>query len=319
MDELVELWEQPKAEEMYLIAGWHQWADAGNVSSGLPQYLIEQLRARLIGRIAPDQFYLFQIPGTHHLLRPEVKLHEGYRVALRHKKNEFYYAGDERRGLVIFLGDEPHLNAERYADAFLDVVQALNVKRVIAVGGVYGAMPYEKDRQISCVYSLRHLKDELDLYAVQFSNYEGGVTIGTFVLDRAEARGIEFIVFYAMVPAYDFGQGIVAVQGIRIENDFKAWYDLMRRINHMWKLGLDLSDLEARSDEVILSMRAKIDELDRTMPQLRVRRYLEKVAEEFTEMSFVPLDDVWERGLRDILEDLDTPDRPDDPLDPQGE
>jgi len=61
----------------YMIAGWHEWADAGAVSSGLPQYLIDETRARKIGEIAPDGFYLFQIPGTHHLLRPVVQLEEG--------------------------------------------------------------------------------------------------------------------------------------------------------------------------------------------------------------------------------------------------
>ena len=79
MDDWVELWEKPIAEKKYMIAGWQQWADAGAISSGLPQYLVDQTNARKIGQIKPDGFYLFQLPGTHHLLRPEVKLDEGYR------------------------------------------------------------------------------------------------------------------------------------------------------------------------------------------------------------------------------------------------
>ena len=77
MNELVEIWERPFPGRC-LIAGWHQWADAGAVSSGLPQYLVEWTDATKIGRIAPDGFYLFQIPGTHDLLRPVVRLNEGY-------------------------------------------------------------------------------------------------------------------------------------------------------------------------------------------------------------------------------------------------
>ena len=71
MDKQVELWEKPKAEEIYMILGWRQWADAGGISSELPQYLIEKTGARKIGEIRADGFYLFQIPGTHHFLRPE--------------------------------------------------------------------------------------------------------------------------------------------------------------------------------------------------------------------------------------------------------
>jgi len=118
MDELIELWERPTADEIYMIVGWHQWADAGSISSGLPQYLIDHTGARKIGEIKPDGFYIFQIPGTHHFLRPRIKLGEGYRQELESRKNELFYWGDEKKGLVIFLGEEPHLNAERYADAF---------------------------------------------------------------------------------------------------------------------------------------------------------------------------------------------------------
>lgn len=304
MDDLVELWEKPVAEEKYMIAGWHQWADAGAISSGLPQYLINQTGARKIGEIKPNGFYVFQIPGTHHLFRPEIKLDEGYRKELTSRSNEFFYAGDDTKGLNIFLGEEPHVNVERYAEAFLDAVEELGVSRVVALGGVYGAMPYDKDREVSCVYSLQGMKDELAEYAVKFSNYEGGATIGTILVDRAEPRGVEFLDFYAFVPAYDFAQLSTNLQGMRIENDFKAWYDMMRRFNHMFDLGIDLSELERQSEELLASMDAKIDELESKMPQLKVREYLQRLASDFTEMPFMPLDDVWERELGDLFKDM---------------
>jgi proteasome assembly chaperone (PAC2) family protein len=305
MDELVQIWEKPVADEIYLIAGWHQWADAGNVSSGLPQYLINQMHARQVGEIKPEGFYLFQIPGTHHFLRPEVTLVEGYRQALTAKKNEFFYTGNDKVGLLIFLGDEPHLNADRYAEAFFDVVEELGVRRVGAIGGVYGAMPYNKDREISCSYSIPAMKAELHDYAVKFSNYEGGVTISTYLVDTAEKRGIEFFTFYAFVPAYDFSQVSGVVPGMRIENDFKAWYDLMRRFNHMFHLGMDLIDLEKQHAELLISMEAKITELEEKVPQLKIREYIDSLTSDFVELPFSPLDDVWERELGDILDDLD--------------
>ncbi|MEO0248779.1 MAG: PAC2 family protein [candidate division WOR-3 bacterium] len=305
MNDLVELWEKPIAEEMYMIVGWHQWADAGAISSGLPQYLINQTGARKIGEIKPEGFYLFQIPGTHHFLRPEIKLDQGYRKELTTRKNEFFYSGNESKGLVLFLGEEPHLNVERYADAFFHAVEELNVKRVAAVGGVYAPVPYDKDREVSCVYSLPRMKEELAEYAVRFSNYEGGTTICTYLVDKAEQRGIEFLVFYVFVPNYDFSELSRHLQGMRIETDFKAWYDLLRRFNHMFGLRFDLSGLERHSDELLSSMDAKIDELDRTMPQLGVRDYLDRLTRDFTEMPFMPLDEVWERELGDLFQDME--------------
>jgi len=305
MDDLVELWEKPAAEEIYMIVGWRQWADAGAISSGLPQYLIEQTGAQKIGQIKPDGFYLFQIPGTHHLLRPEINLEEGYRQELRLNKNEIFYSGNDQKGLIIFLGDEPHLNEGKYAAAFFQVVKELAVTRVAGLGGVYGAMPYDKDRSISCAYSLKPMQSELTKYAVRFSNYEGGATIGSYLLDRAEEEGVEFVAFYAFVPAYDLSELSIRFQGLSIENDYKAWHDLMRRLNYMFGLEIDLSDLEQQSEALLSSMEAKIDELEAKMPQLNVRAYLEKATSDFTEMPFMPLGEVWERELGDLFEDLE--------------
>lgn len=305
MDDAVKVWEKPAANEKYLIAGWHQWADAGSISSGLPQYLIEHTQAKKVGEFDPEGFYIFQVPGTHHLLRPEVKLQDGFPQEMRTQKNELFYSGDDDKGLFIFLGDEPHMDADRYADAFFDFVEALEIKRVIALGGVYGSMPYDKDRNISCVYSLTSLREELSNYAVRFSNYEGGTTIGTYLLDQAERRQVELVGFYGFVPAYDFSQLIRQDQGLRIDNDYKAWYDLMRRINHMLGLSVNLSDLDELSNDLRISMDVKIAELANKAPQLDIRAYLDKVAEAFTERTFMPLDDVWKRELDDLFEDLE--------------
>jgi predicted ATP-grasp superfamily ATP-dependent carboligase len=309
MDELVQLTEKPIAKEIYMLAGWHQWADAGSISSGLPQFLVEQTDARKIGEISPDNFYLFQLPGTHHFLRPEIQLKDGYRQELMSSVNEFYYTGNEEKGLVIFLGTEPHMNVDRYAAAFFDAVVALGVKRVVAVGGVYGAMPFNLDRNVSCVYSLPRLKAELEGYSVRFSDYEGGATIASYLLDRAERENLEFLALYSFVPAYDFAPPdfsdpeTASVQGIRLENDFRAWYELMRRINHMFAMGLDLSELEKLTEELNSSVEAKIEELVQEMPETDVRAYLNQLQQEFEERPFMPLDDLWEQELGDLFAD----------------
>jgi proteasome assembly chaperone (PAC2) family protein len=308
MNALFEVWEKPSLGK-YMIAGWHQWADAGSISSGLPQYLIDQMHAKKIGRIRPGGFYLFQLPGAHHFLRPVVTLEEGHRKSLQQKRNEFFYPADVEsemafeKGFLIFLGEEPHQNEEQYTKAFLDAVQDLGVERVAAVAGVYGSVPYNKDRDISCVYSLPGMKDELSRYAIRFSDYEGGATISTYIADKAEQRGIEFFTLYGFVPSYDFSTESMAVHPVVIEEDYKAWYDMMRRLDHMFDLGIDLSDLKRKSEELSSTWDSKIDQLADTMPELEVKDYIENVNADFTEMSFVPLSNVWEEALRDIFEE----------------
>lgn len=305
MDERVHLREIPTAEEMIMIAGWHQWADAGSISSGLPAYLIDMLDARKIGEISRDRFFLFQIPGAHHLLRPEVHTTDGVVQEMRVIPTEVFYAELSGKGLIIFLGEEPHVNEEEYAAAFFDIVKALGVRRIVAVGGVYGAMPYSKDRDISCVFSLERMREEMQEYAVRFSNYEGGTTIGSYLAYHAGQQDIEYIVLHGFVPAYDFGQVMLPAQSVRIEDDVKAWYDILRRIDFMFHLNMNLSELRIQSDELMSSMEEQMEELARQAPQLEVHSYLQKLDEEFTENPFMPLDDVWERELGDLLDDLE--------------
>lgn len=306
MSDAVEIWEKPEAEEIYMFAGWRQWADAGSVSSGLPPYLIKQTGARQIGEIRPDGFYIFQFPGTHDLVRPVVKFDQGFPEALQTQRNELFYAGNSQRGMVFFQGVEPHLDVERYAIAFLRAAQLLGVKRIVGLGGVYGELPYDKERLVSCIYSLPKMKEEMSDLAVNLSDYHGGASIGSYICRRAGEQGIEFVSFYAFVPTYDFSKVAQAGSTIHIEKDFMAWLGVMRRIRHMIKIDLDLSNLERKSRQLVRLIDAKVEELERKAPQLGVREYMRQLSDEFKEMPFDPLDDVWEEELRRLFNKLDS-------------
>ena len=308
MSELVNLWEEPKAERIYMIAGWRQWADAGAISSGLPHYLIQRTNAHKIGEIQPDGFYLFQIPGTHDLVRPVVKFVDGYPQSLETQRNEIYYTELGQTGIVICLGDEPHLDIERYIRAFIEVAQRLNVKRIIGLGGVYGEVPYNRERVISSNYSLPALKPELDELALNFSDYHGGASIGSVMCRRAGEAEMEYVGLYGFAPTYDFSSFAQSTNAIRIENDYMAWLGIMRRINYMLKINVDLADLEKKSKRLIETVELKIEELESMAPQLGIREYIERLSDEFEETTFNPLGDVWKDELRRLFDDSDSTD-----------
>ena len=305
MSDAVELWEMPQAEEVYMFAGWRQWADAGATSSGLPQYLIKRMKARPIGLIRSRGFYLFQIPGTHDLVRPVVRYEEGLPISLQTNDNDIFYAGDEKRGYVFFLGDEPHLNLEDYVAAFLHIARKLNVKRIISFGGVYGELPYDKERLVSASYSLPSLKAEVENLTVNLTEYHGGASISSVVCKRSGENEIEYVSLYAFVPAYEFSSGQVMSNSIRIENDYMAWLGIMKRVNYMLKAEIDLSDLEKKTRKLIRAVDSKIEELEKTSPQFEVREYLQKLNDDFKEVIFNPLDEVWETELRRLFEKYD--------------
>lgn len=301
----VDLWEQPEAQEIYMLAGWRQWADAGSVSSGLPEFLVEQTRARPIGRIKSDGFYLFQIPGTHDLLRPIVRFERGYPQSLQTPTNDLYFTGDSKRGIVILRGEEPHLDIERYSDLVLHVAKSLHVRRIVSLGGVYGELPYDRERMIHGIVSRPALRIEMERLAVSLSDYQGGASISSYLCRRAGEQGAEMMGLYAFVPAYDFSN-VESVGGlVRVENDYAAWLGIVRRINYMFSTSLDVTELEKRSRHLLQSMQAKMADIERLAPQSELGEYFQRLGNDFTEHVFNPDDEFWEEKLRGLLDRLD--------------
>jgi hypothetical protein len=64
-----------------------------------------------------------------------------------------------------------------------------------------------------------------------------------------------------------------------------------------------LTELESESERLFTSIEAEIDRLEGETPELRIRDYIDSLSEDFTEKRFVPLGDMWTRGLRDLLDD----------------
>jgi proteasome assembly chaperone (PAC2) family protein len=309
MPDELDLQSIPKAADLSMIVGWRQWADAGSVSSGLPQYLIQQTKADKIGAIRPDGFYLFQVPGTHDLVRPVVKFHDGFPELLQTPTNELYFSGNSQRGVVYLIGDEPHLDVERYTAVVLRAARQFGVRRIIGLGGVYGEVPYDKERLVSGIYSMPHLREDMVRLAVSLSDYEGGASIGSYLCKRASEQGMDYMGMYAIVPAYDFTGDEESGNSLRLENDFGAWLTVTRRLNYILKLDVSLTDLEERSKELVQVVDSKIEEVDQAAPQLGIREALNRITEEFSEVTFNPLDDVWEDELKRLMDkfDLDEP------------
>lgn len=303
LPEGLELLEYPETHPMVMIAGWRQWADAGTVSSNLPEYLIQETGARRIGSIDARGFYLFQIPGTHDLVRPVVRFEDGHPKSLLTPSNDLYYTESNGRGVVIFTGDEPHLDIERYVSLLLDAAQALGVERIVTLGGVYGELPYDKERPVSCVYSLPELKADVDELAVMLSDYHGGASIGSMICKRAGEREMQHVGLYAFVPTYNFASTVQVGNTIQIENDFTAWLGVMRRVNFMLKTRFDLTELEQKSGELQQALTEKIEQLANVAPQLNIREYFAQLNDEFEEVTFNPLDDVWQEEIRRLLDE----------------
>ena len=208
-DDLLNL--QPTPDARYLIAGWRrQWSDGGEISSGLPRYLIDKLQARRVGSMGSDiakLCYPFQVPGTHDTYRPRVSYRDGLPDTDMRRDNNFFDAGN---GLIIFMGEEPWFRLDVYSDAFFQAVEQLGVSHTVAVEGYNGAAPPDMERSVSCIYSQASMKPEMDKLGVRYSNYgsqsRNGPTIGMALITVAHFQhpSVEMFRLGAMAPMYPF-------------------------------------------------------------------------------------------------------------------
>ena len=315
-DELVRFDRKP-ADARFLIAGWRrQWSDGGNISGGLPRYLIEKLGAKKIGELGPevsDLCYPFQVAGTHDTFRPLAAYQDGLPSKPMYRDNNFYDAGG---GLIIFRGQEPWFRVDIFAEAFCKAIVELGVKQTAAVEGVNGPVPPEKERRITCVYSKADMRENLEKFGMQFSSYGSdgrrGPTIAMALVTLAHYDHPELEVFRigAMAPMFPFVTS--NNEQIGINRDHRSFYDIMRRLKAMFNLELDLSELRDRGDKESNELKERLDKIASTNPD--AKQLIDGAVSDYTFTPFeehVELDPSLDRTLEDILrnapEQLDPP------------
>ncbi len=307
-DELVIFEQKPAAN--YLIAGWRrQWSNGGRISSGLPRYLIEKLSAKKIGELGPQistMCYPFQVAGTHDAFRPVAAFQEGLPSESMHRENYFFDAGN---GLIIFLGEEPWYRLDIYVQGFFEAIKELGIKQTVAVEGVNGPAPPDLERRITCAYSKATMKEDLERFGLQFSSYGSdgrrGPTIGMAMVSMAhfEYPDIEMFRLGAMAPLYPLLSS--NNQQLGITRDHRSFYDIMRRLNAMFDLTIDLNELKSLADTESRELQTNLERLSDTSRE--AKQVIEQVRTEYSYTPFeqrVELDPALDQTLEDILRNL---------------
>ena len=311
-EELFTLTDQPDAQ--YLIAGWRrQWSNGGRISSGLPRYLIEKNDGRQIGQLSERvnrMCYPFQVAGTHDAFRPAAAFHEGLPSSAMSRQNAFYEIGS---GLLVFLGEEPWYRLDIYSEAFFTAIKELGIQQTVAVEGVNGPAPPDLERRITCVYSQPEMRQQLERHGVQFSSYGSrgrqGPTIGMALVSAAhyEYPDVQMFRMGAMAPMYPFMTSNNNQLGIT--QDHRAYYDILRRLRSLFKIEMDLSELEQMGNRESQELLDNLERLGRTNNE--ARQIIDQVRLDYQYTPYVEpvdLDPALDQALENILRDIGEPD-----------
>lgn len=260
----------PTLENATLLLALTGWMDGGDVSTGGVRAIMGRREVRQVARIEPDDFYLFNFPGSMEiasLFRPHVKYDRGVVTALEIPSNVFW--ADEAANLVFFVGKEPNLRWQAFADCIFALAKTVGVSRIIFMGSFGGSVPHTREPRMYGSVSDRRLRDLLKQHGLRPSDYEGPGSFATMLLHDAKRHGIEMLSLVAEIPAYLDGTNPLSIEAIsrRLARILGSPIDLasMRETSNEWesrvtaavgkdqKLAATIRKLEEEYDDELIS------------------------------------------------------------------
>jgi len=256
------LTKRPSLRAPYLIAGFGGWPNGGNVSTDTVYFLQSTLKAEQIGEITSDDLYIYSSPTL--ASRPITVISEGVLESLRFPSNTLFACqclGAEH-DLLLLQGIEPDLHWQQFADAIVECLQTFKAQRLYTIGGYLDYAPHTRIPRLSAVVTHEALKDELEAYDVDLTDYEGPTSIQSYLLAACRAQGIEGISLWGGAPSYVQGSYPRLTQA------------MLQFLSQLWHLPLNLEEIEEQAIELEATLHEQID----TNPELAdyVRR-LEQV------------------------------------------
>jgi proteasome assembly chaperone (PAC2) family protein len=242
----------PSLHAPYLIAGFGGWPNGGNVSTDTVYFLQSTLKAEQIGEITSDDLYIYSSPTL--ASRPITVIREGVLESLRFPSNTIFAC--QRLGaehdLLFLQGIEPDLHWQQFADAIIECLQTFKAQRLYTIGGYLDYAPHTRLPRLSAVVTHEALKDELEAYDVDLTDYEGPTSIQSYLLAACHAQGIEGISLWGGAPSYVQGSYPRLTQA------------MLQFLSQLWRLPLDLEEIEEQAIELEATLHEQID----TNPEL---------------------------------------------------
>jgi len=256
--ELLRFHQRPVLHETTLVLAFDGWMDGGSVSTGTVQRLVDLLEARPLAEIEPDTFYLYNFPGPMELaalFRPNVEIEDGLIKAIEMPSAQFLV--HEAANLVLFLGKEPNLRWPTFADCMLEVVRAVEVRRILFVGSFGGSVPHTREPRLHVTCSHAEMLPEMEPYAVRRSAYEGPGSFSSYLMTRVEEVDVRMATLAVEIPGYLQGPNPVCIEAVT------------RRLAKILRLPLDLAPLRTASTEWELAVTAAIEKDEEMAEKVR--------------------------------------------------
>lgn len=283
---------RPTLRSPYIVCGLNGWVNGGDVSVGGTRYLIGQFKGTILAEMSTTRYHIYQVPGVESL-RPLFRIQDGLITDSHLPKNQFYYAVTPAsdHDLILFLGTEPNLNWEEYADTVVNTACDFGASRLYTFGAVLDRSPYTRAPKMSCTCTSLKVKNEMEKYNVNFSSREGPTSFNIMLLHACQKRGLDGVNLTVRAPYYpEFN--------ITIDYSAKSIKAILIRLNHLMQLNMNFDDL----DKAIGELDGKLDFIRQQNPQFD--SYIEELEKDYVDMPYPGPLDISARDAIEFAEEL---------------
>jgi len=190
---------EPPTNLTTMVMAFGGWIDAGQAATGALRHLVTDLSAVRLACIDPEQFFVFTQE------RPDVKMRPDESREIHWPRSEFFACApaEDRDGLLLFCGPEPHQRWRAYTTAFLDLAERCGVRRIVSLGALLAGAPHTRPIRVTGRCTDPTWRSVLEAWGIyRRPTYEGPTGISTVLLDAAEQRGISHLGFMGQAPHY---------------------------------------------------------------------------------------------------------------------
>ncbi|HLU45212.1 MAG TPA: PAC2 family protein [Natronosporangium sp.] len=184
----------PVLHDPVAVAAFEGWNDAADAATAALAHLEQVWQARPVTALDPEEFYDFQVA------RPIVTQVDGER-RIEWPTTRFLVARPPGadRDVVLIRGIEPSLRWRTYCEQVLEVCHALEVNRLVLLGGLLADVPHTRPLPVSGYGAGVEAVDRLKL---QPTRYEGPTGIVGVLHERADRAELPTVSFWVHVPHY---------------------------------------------------------------------------------------------------------------------
>ena len=237
---------RPALRSPILVLSFAGWSDAGAAATTAVRYLVDQLMAKKIAGIDPEEFYDF------YRQRPVVRLNES-KVREIHWPSYDFYSGPGigiDKDFVIGIGAEPHLRWRTFTETLLRFARECQAEIVITLGAYLDEVLYTRPVPLTGFSTDAKLIEQLDLVP---SRYQGPTGIIGVLADACRAASMPHLSLWASLPHY-----------LNVSQNPRGTLALILRLNQWLGLRVDTTPLETAAAD----FQAKINEAVNADPKL---------------------------------------------------